>query len=118
MNSLSQAAALASLRETGRLQHIKSENSIGRQYISKKLKQLGCRVLPSQTNFVMAFLPMDAKEAYEQLLDRGVIVRPMGNFGNEMNNEMNAVRISVGLEDENHRLVHAMQDLLSEASTS
>jgi histidinol-phosphate/aromatic aminotransferase/cobyric acid decarboxylase-like protein len=30
---------------------------------------------------------------------------------------MNAVRISVGLEEENHRLVHALQDLLDSVSS-
>ncbi len=114
VNSLSQAAALASLSEVDRLRHIERENAIGRRYISKKLIQLGCRVLDSQTNFVMAFLPMDAAEAYESLLEKGVIVRPMGNFGTDMN----AVRISVGLEEENHRLVHAIEDMLQERSAT
>jgi len=110
VNSLSQAAALAALQEPERLRWIKSENSIGRAYISKKLEAMGCRVLPSQTNFVMALLPFDAQLVYEKLLDRGLIVRPMGSFGTDMN----AVRISVGLEEENHRLVHAMEDLMAE----
>ena len=114
VNSLSQVAAVTALGETERVRHIQSENSIGRHYIGKKLTELGCRVLPSQTNFVMAFLPMDADLAYEKLLDKGVIVRPMGSFGTDMN----AVRISVGLEEENHRLVHALQDLLRETSNS
>ena len=113
VNSLSQAAAQASLAEAERLREIATENSIGRRYITKKLSQLGCRVLPSQTNFVMAFLPMDAAQAYDDLLGRGVIVRPMGNFGTDMN----AVRISVGLEEENHRLVHAIADMLQERPT-
>ena len=60
----------------------------------------------------MAFMPMDAGLAFDRLLDMGVIVRPMGNFGTDMN----AVRISVGLEEENHRLVHAIQDLLGETT--
>jgi len=114
VNSLSQIAATTALGEKERVRHIRSENDIGRAYISKKLGRLGCRVLPSQTNFVMAFLPLAATEAYERLLDKGVIVRPMGSFGTDMN----AVRISVGLEAENHRLVHAVQDLLSEATPS
>jgi histidinol-phosphate aminotransferase len=114
VNSLSQAAALASLAEVERLRNIERENAIGRRYISKKLEQLGCRVLESQTNFVMAFLPMDAGVAYESLLEKGVIVRPMGNFGTDMN----AVRISVGLEAENNRLIHAIEDMLRESSAT
>ncbi|MCP4548801.1 MAG: histidinol-phosphate transaminase [bacterium] len=108
VNSLSQMAADASLKEIDHLRMVARENSLGRNYITKKLTNLGCRVLPSQTNFVMAFLPLDAKVAYEKLLDMGVIVRPMGNFGTDMN----AIRISIGLEEENNRLVHAVEDLL------
>lgn len=114
VNSLSQAAAVVSLSEVDRLRHIQTENSIGRRYISKKLDRLGCQVLPSQTNFVMAMLPIDAGEAYEELLGRGVIVRPMGNFGADLN----AVRISVGLEEENHRLIHAITDMLQQRSAT
>lgn len=114
VNSLSQVAALAALRDPERLRWIQEENSIGRRYICKKLEAMGCKILPSQTNFVMAFLPMDSQKAYEELLERGVIVRPMGNFGADLN----AVRISVGLEEENHRMIHALADLLQQKARS
>ena len=114
VNSLSQAAALAALGETERVRRIKAENSRGREYLSRELAALGCRVLPSETNFVMAFLPVEAGLAYERLLEQGVIVRPMGSFGTAMN----AVRISVGLEEENHRLLRAMKDLLQRQARS
>lgn len=110
VNSLSQVAALTALEETERVRRIQVENGRGRQYLGEQLAALGCRVLPSQTNFVMAFLPIDAGLAYERLLEQGVIVRPMGSFGSAMN----AVRISVGLEAENHRLVEAMGALLAQ----
>jgi histidinol-phosphate aminotransferase len=112
VNSLSQAAALAALGEPERVRHIQAENSRGRQLLSRELTALGCRVLPSETNFVMALLPIAAGLAYERLLEQGVIVRPMGSFGTSMN----AVRISVGLEEENHRLLRAMTALLQRRS--
>jgi len=114
VNSLSQAAALAALRDPERLRWIQKENSLGRRYLSKKLSEMGCRVLPSQTNFLMAFLPIDSQGVYDGLLDRGVIVRPMGNFGTELN----AVRISVGLESENHKLIHALEELFPKKTRS
>jgi len=114
VNSLSQVAALTALKETERVEHISRENSAARRHVAEELRKLGCRVLDSQTNFVMAFLPIDAHKAYDALLDKGVIVRPMGSFGTNMN----AVRISVGLEDENRRLIKAVAELLSEISSS
>ncbi|MBM4117381.1 aminotransferase class I/II-fold pyridoxal phosphate-dependent enzyme, partial [bacterium] len=110
VNSLSQVAALTALGESERVRRIKAENSAGRQYLGEQLAALGCRVLPSQTNFVMAFLPIDANLAYERLLEQGVIVRPMGSFASAVN----AVRISVGLAAENRRLIEALGDLLAQ----
>ncbi len=110
VNSLSQLAAVTALGEHDRVAKLREENSRGREYITEKLTALGCKVLPSQTNFVMAFLPLDAATVYEKLLNQGVIVRPMGSFGTDMN----AVRISVGLEAENYRLVHTITNLLTE----
>ena len=114
VNSLSQVAALAALRDPERIKWIQGENNIGRGYLTKKLEALGCKVLPSQTNFVMTFLPIDSQHIYDELLERGVIVRPMGNFGTNLN----AVRISVGLENENHRMIHALDDLMRKKSRS
>ncbi|MBN2171864.1 MAG: histidinol-phosphate transaminase [Candidatus Krumholzibacteriota bacterium] len=114
VNSLSQAAALASLGETERVRRIAAENRLGITFLSERLATLGCRVLPSQTNFVMVFLPIDAAAAYDKLLDRGVIVRPMPSFGTDIN----AVRISVGLEEENQRAVAALEELLGRKTVS
>jgi histidinol-phosphate aminotransferase len=114
VNSLSQVAAMAALKEEERVEWIRKENSLGRDYITKKFCEMGCEVLPSQTNFVFAFLPLDSKEIFESLLDRGVIIRPMESFGGREN----AVRISVGLEYENNRLMHVLKELIQTKSRS
>jgi histidinol-phosphate aminotransferase len=41
-------------------------------------------------------------------LRRGVIVRPVGNYGLP-----NHLRISIGLEEENARLISALEDILA-----
>jgi histidinol-phosphate aminotransferase len=108
VNSIAQAAALASLGAKDRKQVILEENLAGRKSITEELTKLGCRVLPSQTNFVMVFLPIDANEAYEGLLNRGSIVRPLGSFGSDMD----AVRITVGRPEENERLIAGLREML------
>jgi histidinol-phosphate aminotransferase len=109
VNSLSQVAAMAVLQEEGRVERIRRENSAGRRFVTDALRKMGCRVLDSQTNFVLAFLPLDAAEANEALLSKGVIIRPMGSFGTDMN----AVRISIGLESENRLLVDSIGVLMA-----
>ena len=109
VNSIAQAAALASLGDTDRQRPIVEANRAALDHVTKELTRLGCRVLPSQTNFVMAFLPIAANVAFEGLLDRGVIIRPMGSFGSDTD----AVRISVGRSEENERLIAALEDILA-----
>ena len=48
-----------------------------------------------------------AHTVYEELLKRSLIVRPVGNYGLP-----NHLRISIGLPDQNKRLISAMEELL------
>jgi histidinol-phosphate aminotransferase len=70
------------------------------------LQSLGVAYVPSRANFVLVELP-DAARVYEELLKRGVIVRPMASFGLER-----ALRITVGTPAENARLVEALRAVL------
>ena len=45
-------------------------------------------------------------DVYDALLHQGVIIRPMGGFGLD-----DCVRISIGLPEENERLVKAIAEL-------
>jgi histidinol-phosphate aminotransferase len=110
VNTIAQVAALASLGRMERQAPIVEANRAALDFVTKELTRLGCRVLPSQTNFVMAFLPINAAAAYEGLLDRGVIIRPLGSFGSDMD----AVRITVGTPEENDRLIAGLEEMLAE----
>jgi histidinol-phosphate aminotransferase len=48
----------------------------------------------------------EARALYERLLQRGVIVRPLGPYGLAEH-----LRITVGTEAENARLLHALGEL-------
>jgi histidinol-phosphate aminotransferase len=54
----------------------------------------------------------EGRTVYEKLLQQGVIVRPMNGYGLPRH-----VRVSVGLMEENHRMVAALERALkSQAS--
>jgi histidinol-phosphate aminotransferase len=64
-------AGLADAEHTGRSRRLNRET---RSYVASALGSLGCPVIPSQTNFVMAALGRDAGPVIEALAARGVQV--------------------------------------------
>jgi histidinol-phosphate aminotransferase len=60
-------------------------------------------VYPSDANFVLV---RAGAEVYEQLLAEGIIVRPMAGFGLP-----DHVRVSIGLPEENERLIKTLKRL-------
>ena len=107
LNGVVQAAALAALDDTAHLQRVVSVNKEERALLSRELPRLGLRVAPSQANFLCVELPAgtDPGALYQALLRKGVIVRPIGVLPRHL-------RISVGLAEENARLLTALRELL------
>jgi len=62
----------------------------------------------SVTNFVLLDVGRDAEEVYRALMKRGVITRPMGPY-----RFATSLRITVGTEAENQRLLAVLDQVLS-----
>ena len=69
-------------------------------------RSLGLEYVPSYGNFVLVKVG-DAERMYQELLKRGVIVRPVGNYGLP-----EWLRVTVGLPEENSRFVEALKAAL------
>jgi histidinol-phosphate aminotransferase len=99
VNSLAQGAAIAALNDAPHLEKSRSVNEKGKRYLYRKFKELGVHCLPTQANFIyITFRDNIAIRLYEHLLNKGVIIRPMGP---------KAVRVTVGRENENRILIKA-----------
>jgi histidinol-phosphate aminotransferase len=61
--------------------------------------------VPSHANFILVEVG-DGRAVYDGLLRKGVIVRPMNGYGYPHH-----VRISVGLPEENRRLIAALSEV-------
>jgi histidinol-phosphate aminotransferase len=107
ISSLAQVAGMAALEDKEFIQKARELNAAQRERLTAELTGLGLSVLPSQTNFLLADLGKPAAPVYEQLLRRGVIVRPVPNYGLP-----NSLRITVGTGEENDRLVAALKEAL------
>jgi histidinol-phosphate aminotransferase len=103
-----QVAGIAALDDREFVHRSLELNIRGRKLLTSTLTQMGFAVVPSEANFVM--VPLEsatvANWLTEELLQRGVIVRPLGAFGLP-----HCLRISTGTDDENQMLIGALERL-------
>ena len=109
VNMLSQAAAIACLEHWDQVAGRAARNRQQLDWLSAELGALGLEVVPSQTNFVLVRCPGNAGKLTQELLHKGVIVRPMHAFGLGEG----ALRISVGLPQENRKCIAALKEIMS-----
>src|SRR5262249_51178471 len=107
-NSIAQAAGIAALDDCEFVHRSLELNTRGRRLITDGLRKMGLEVIPSEANFVMVPLETAQNTSWltEELLKRGVIVRPLGVFGLP-----DCIRISTGTDEENHMLLEALEKL-------
>ncbi|HBZ69291.1 MAG TPA: histidinol-phosphate transaminase [Deltaproteobacteria bacterium] len=109
INIVAQAAAEAALDDVEHVAATRRNNAQGIEYLTRELRALGIEVWPTDANFLLA--RAGGRPTYERLLREGVIVRPLGGFGLQEH-----VRITIGLPEENERLVKALRRLRQEAA--
>lgn len=106
VNGLGQLAALAALGAGHHVRRSRQLNEEGMAQLRTGLAGFGWPVPPSAGNFVLADTGGPAGPWYEGLLRAGIIVRPVGSYGLPRH-----LRITVGLPDQNRRLLQALYDL-------
>ncbi len=107
VTSVGQAAALAALDDTEHVHRSVEANRAERRRLIFELTKLGLSPVPSETNFLFIPVGPQAKSLCDQLLQDGVIVRPLGWMGFP-----EAIRISVGNPAENTKLLAALGHVL------
>jgi len=98
-----QAAAVAALADVAHVQRAVELNRTELSRVGSALRGQGLGVLPSAGNFLCVDLGMEAAPVYEALLDAGVITRPIAGYGLPQH-----LRISIGLPEENDRLLEQL----------
>jgi histidinol-phosphate aminotransferase len=110
--SIAQDAALAALRANDEVQRRRALNHAGRGNLERTLRDGGLSSsYVAAANFVFVKLNESAATFAQQLLELGVIVRPLAGFG-----DPNAVRITVGDPQELAMLGQALSTLESRRS--
>ncbi len=110
VNSVAQAAAVAALQDDEFVERSYALNQAGMLQITQGLAKLGLGYIPSYGNFV-SFHVSNAGDVYQQLLQSGVIVRPVAAY--EMPDYL---RVSIGLHMENARFLEVLEQILQARS--
>ena len=110
VNSIAQAAAVASLADDDFVARSYALNQAGMAQITQGLTKLELEYIPSHANFV-SFKVANAAHVNQQLLQNGVIVRPIANY--EMPKYL---RVSIGLFSENARFLEVLEMIIKSSS--
>ncbi len=109
INYMAQVGALAALEDNEYYEYILNATMRGRAYLQAEVEGIGCRVYPSQANFLLIKIQGEGQVLYEALLRKGVIVRPMGAYGFS-----DCIRVTVGTEAENYRFMEEFSSCLKD----
>lgn len=106
VNTLALVAAAAALGDDDFVNRTRALNDAGMKQLLAGFLDLGLEHIPSFANFVSVRVPQ-AAAVYQKLLAKGVIVRPVANYGMP-----EYLRVSIGLEHENARFLEALREIL------
>lgn len=111
---LAQVAAVAALQDTEFLEMTLRRNEEGRRVLVDGLAKLGIESVPSCTNFVMFRVqsPERVAQIYQGMLQRGVIIRPLGQM-----DLPDCLRISVGRPEEIEFCLETLAVVLAQLDT-
>lgn len=110
INSLGQAAAVASLRDkSGHLKKCVTLVKKEKDRFYKTFKSLGLAYVPSRANFVLINVKRDSTAVFKYLLKKGVIVRDMASWGLK-----GFIRVNCGLKKENDVFLKALKAAMRE----
>jgi histidinol-phosphate aminotransferase len=106
VNDLAQVAAVAALQDEDFVKKCVDNNNIGLDFFYKNFREMNIPFVESQGNFIMFDTLRDVPRVNEEMLKRGLILRPIGNYG--FKTEM---RITVGLPEENEFAIQVIKEV-------
>ncbi len=110
VNSPALAAAEAALADEEHLRRSVALNAEGLRQLGEGFDRLGLEWIASLGNFISVDVGRLGVSLYEALLHEGVIVRPVANYAMPTH-----LRVSVGLPEQNARLLRALEKVLGKS---
>jgi len=106
---LAQIAGCAAMEDINFLKKTIQVNEVGLKFFENELDKMEIVYVPSATNFITTIWKSEkeASRIVEKLMEAGIIVRHLKSFG-----WPNYIRISIGKENENLRLISTLKTIL------
>lgn len=104
---MAQVAAIAALEDEQFLADCRKKNAEGIAYLTEQFDRLGLPYYPAYGNFILVDCKQDAKDVFEALLRKGVIVRGGHSLGFPT-----SIRVTVGSKEENLTFIQALEEVL------
>lgn len=102
VNALAQRAASAALADREFLRRTQESNRAGIAQIAGALEARELEYIQTHANFIAIRLP-DAKSTTQRLLEKGVVVRPLGAYRLD-----DFIRVTIGTDEENRIFLDAL----------
>jgi histidinol-phosphate aminotransferase len=112
VNALAQAAGIAAVRDQAHVEKARAHNEKWLPILTQRFRGMGLSVTPSVGNFLLldfAGTGKSASDAEAFLASKGLLLRGVAGYGLET-----CIRMSIGLDDENHAVIDALQSFLGE----
>ena len=108
------AAAAAALTDSDFIEKTRLMNDEQMRWLEKQFDSLGLGFIKSHANFIMVEIAVEmeditAASIHQALLEQGVIVRPLESYGLP-----HWLRITVGVAEENMRLIDTLRSILTD----
>jgi histidinol-phosphate aminotransferase len=107
VSSLGLLGAIAALDDEEHVRRSFEVNAEGLAFLEKECDRQGLLRWPTQGNFLLVKMPKDPMKIYQALLQKGVIVRPVGGYGLREH-----LRLTVGTMPENKRMMASIEEVL------
>ena len=104
-----QQAGIAAMKEENFLQQSRKLIANERDWLTKKLTQMGVKVFPSKANFILFQWTKD--DLYQRLLEQGILIRDCSDYEG-LNGGY--YRIAVKKHEENEELIRIMHSVVKE----
>ena len=106
---VAQRAAFAALENDDFRNKSAELNLKNKTRLFNQLKELGVKVIPSETNFLFFMPGVDIDELNTALLKEGVIIRPLHAYG-----APEGMRVTVGVEEDNDFFISKLEKVLNQ----
>lgn len=98
-----QAGALGALEDDEFRSKVLGNNEKGKLFLYEEFEKLGLPYAPSYTNYVFVDLKMDSQQVFQDLLKKGIIIRP-----GHLWNCPTFARVTIGTMEQNKKFIYAL----------